>query len=617
MYPDPGRWGIQREFTDTNGARQSASESTVAAVLDAMGAGTDVPPDATAVVIESGDPLPHDVVHLRLEDGTESPIDREGRDLPFGYHTITDRGGVERSLIVSPGKCWLPDELKLWGWAVQLYAARSLRSWGIGDLHDLGSVARWAKGHGANVLLLNPFHAVNPGPQQASPYFPSSRRLKNPLYIAVEAVPGATTHPDFDDVVAAGRALNETETIDRDAIFELKMEVLRRVWETARSEPSFTAFCARQGSGLEDAATYMALAEHFGAGHPTWPEGYEHPRNPAVTEWRRANGDRIAFHMWLQWILDKQLEEVSQDIGLIHDLAIGVDSGGADAWMWQDVFADGVTVGAPPDQFSASGQDWGLPPFDPWKLRAAGYEPFIQTIRSCLSHGVGLRIDHVMGLFRLWWVPKGVSAAEGVYVRYPHDDLLGIVALESQRAGALIIGEDLGTVEVGVREEMAERNLLSYRVMWFEDDEPSDYPELALAAVTNHDLPPVAGVWTEADVEEHRELGIETDEQAARDLRDRLEADLGLATDAESEEVIEAVHHWIATSPSAVVIATLEDALAVERRPNIPGTSDEERSNWSVPLPHPVDRLHEHELANRVARAISSRRAQGTGPEPL
>jgi len=569
-----------------------------------MDAEEETPPRAGAVILHSGDPLPDDTVAVRLENGTHIEKGDLPASLPPGYHTIVDRSHEERALIVSPGTCWLPDDLKVWGWAVQLYAARSSRSWGMGDLRDLKAVARWARGHGADVLLLNPLHAVNPGPQQASPYFPSSRRARNPLYIAVEDVPGASELDDLDELVAAGGALNDSEVIDRKAVYQLKLNALKKIWASYRPDEAFDGFRAREG---DDIATYMALAEHFGGGHPTWPPEYQHPHDPSVTRWRAANRDRVEFHLWLQWLLEAQLEDASSEIGLVHDLAVGVDSGGADAWLWQDVFAPRVTIGAPPDQFSATGQDWGLPPFDPWKLRAAGYDPFIQTLRSGLAHGFGLRIDHVMGLFRLWWVPEDASAADGVYVRYPHHDLLDIVALESHRARAVIVGEDLGTVEEGVRDEMAARNLLSYRVLWFEDGAPDGYPELALAAVTNHDLPPVAGVWTGADLDEHRDLGIEVDEEAARQLRERLERDLGLAADAELHEVIEAVHLWIVTAPSAVVVATLEDALAVERRPNIPGTSDDERANWSLPLPHPIDRLHEHELATRVARALSAR----------
>jgi 4-alpha-glucanotransferase len=352
----------------------------------------------------------------------------------------------------------------------------------------------------------------------------------------------------------------------------------------------------------------MALAERFGTERSEWPDAFRYPHSAEEIEWRESNAARIEFHIWLQWLLERQLQDAAGTIGLIHDLPVGIDPDGADAWLWHDVLPTGVTVGAPPDDFSATGQNWGLPPFDPWKLRTAAYRPFIETIRSALTHGMGLRIDHVMGLFRLWWVPEGMSAADGVYVRYPSDDLLDIVALESQRAHALIVGEDLGTVEDGVREEMAARKMLSYKVLWFEEDLPASYPQLALAAVTNHDLPTVGGVWTQADVAEQRGLGLEIDENSAREMRERLERVAGASDDAPLEDVIYETHRGLAGAPCMITIATLDDAVAAVRRPNIPGTRDEDRPNWSIPLPEPIGALREHGLAQRVAQGLSSGR---------
>jgi 4-alpha-glucanotransferase len=607
---DDLRWGIQREYTDAHEEPHVASPETIEVVLDAMDAGDTAPPSSSTIVMRSDGTVPDDIVTVQLEDGVEVDLeDDEPRTLPPGYHLGVDRDGSQRPMIVSPGRCWLPNDLRVWGWGVQLYAARSSRSWGMGDLADLKSIGTWGREVGAEVLLLNPLNAANPGVQQASPYFPSSRRIRNPLYIAVEDVPGAADLDGLAELVTAGRALNEGGVIDRDAVYELKMRALESLWAARRPEPDFDAYREDQPASLEDLATYMTLAERFGTDRSEWPDVYQQPGAPAVLEWRESNRARVDFHVWLQWLLDRQLDDAASTIGLIHDLPVGIDPGGADAWLWHDVLPAGVTVGAPPDDFSATGQNWGLPPFDPWKLRAAAYRPFIETIRSVLSHGIGLRIDHVMGLFRLWWVPEGMSAADGVYVRYPHDDLLNIVALESQRARSLIVGEDLGTVEDGVREEMSSRKMLSYRVLWFEDDLPASYPRSALAAVTNHDLPTVAGMWTGADVAEQRDLGVEVDEASAGQMKERLQRVTDASDDSEVDDVIHEAHRGLASAPSMITIATLDDALGATRRPNIPGTGDDDRPNWSIPLPEPIDRIRENELAQRVAGGLSSGRS--------
>jgi 4-alpha-glucanotransferase len=302
-------------------------------------------------------------------------------------------------------------------------------------------------------------------------------------------------------------------------------------------------------------------------------------------------------------LIELQLAEASEAIGIINDLAIGVDPEGADAWLWRDSFASGVTVGAPPDEFNLAGQDWGLPPFDPWKLRAQAYEPFIETIRSGMSHSAGIRIDHVMGLFRLYWIPEGSSPAEGTYVRYPYEDLLNILALESNRAGAFVVGEDLGTVEDVVRDEMEERNMLSYRLLWFEEEPPKRFPEKALAAVSNHDVPTIAGLWTGADIEALRALGLEVNEEGLEAQLARLRKWTGLAPTAPVEEVIEATYELLAEAPSAVVMATLEDTLGVVERPNLPGTTDE-RPNWSIPLPLTLEEVIADPRVERAAKTL-------------
>jgi 4-alpha-glucanotransferase len=288
----------------------------------------------------------------------------------------------------------------------------------------------------------------------------------------------------------------------------------------------------------------------------------------------------------------------------MQDLPIGVDPDGADAWAWQDSLATGASVGAPPDRYVKRGQDWGLPPFVPHRLRALGYQPFIETIRAALRHAGGLRIDHVMGLFRLFWIPLGLTPAEGGYVRYPADDLLAIVALESHRAGAFVVGEDLGTVETGVRERLAANGVMGYRVLWFEDGPTARYPELAMAAVTTHDLPTIAGLWSGADIAEQHALGLEPNETALEATRKRLSVATGTAPGSRIEDVIEGTHRVLARAPSLLVTATLDDALAVPERPNVPGTT-QERANWSIALPAPLETLQTTPLALRIAAALA------------
>jgi len=304
----------------------------------------------------------------------------------------------------------------------------------------------------------------------------------------------------------------------------------------------------------------------------------------------------------LQWALELQFAAATAGMTVIQDLPIGVSGGGADAWAWQEVLAEGVSVGAPPDAFNSQGQDWGSPPLVPWRLRDADYEPFIQSIRATIAGAGGLRIDHVMGLFRLWWVPGGGSAADGAYVRYPAEDLLDIVALESHRAQALVVGEDLGTVEDGVREAMEEHGILSYRLLWFEDDDPSEWPASAMAAISTHDLPTVAGLWTGADLTEQREQGTGTDEELERGRASLLAHLPGLPADATAEQAVERAHRLLARAPAALLSATLDDAVGAVRRPNMPGAGH--RPNWSLPLPVLLEDLATHPLVQTVARTL-------------
>jgi 4-alpha-glucanotransferase len=604
--PDPKSWGVAPGYVDAREQWKETPPETAAAILDAMEAGDDAPPESPVVVARPGAEIDlGDAVEVRFEGGGSAEVDGTlPPDAPLGYHRLVGRDGNEQDLILSPGTCYLPEGLRSWGWAVQLYSARSSRSWGIGDLGDLGELARWARGTGADVLMVNPLHAPQPGPQQPSPYFPSSRRWRNPLYVRIEDVPGASEAlADVDDLATQGRKLNAGERIDRDEVYRLKMEALERLWRARSDDAGFQAFRERCGSSLTDFATYMTLVEHHGGGPATWPAKHRDPARPAVKKFRVENEERVLFHEWVQWLLERQLLDAAEEVGLVHDLAIGVDPEGADAWLWNDVFARGVTVGAPPDLFNSHGQNWGLPPFDPWKLRSASYRPYVETLRANLVGAAGIRVDHVLGLFRLFWIPEGAGPADGTYVRYPYRDLLDVLALESHRAQAFVVGEDLGTVEDVVPQEMNARSMLSYRLLWF-DERPERYPELSLAAITNHDLPTVAGMWTGEDLEEQRALGLDPNEEAEADVRERFRRAARLRDDAAPADAVKKAHSLLAKSSSAVVVATLEDALEVRRRPNQPGTTDE-RPNWSMPLPVPVDELGDQPLVKSVARTLA------------
>jgi 4-alpha-glucanotransferase len=597
--PTTDEWGIDASWLDALDEEHSVAQATIDRLREVIGTPPADLEDRAPIVARPGDALEVDEADVVCEDGEVRHIDGHlPDDFPLGYHWLQSSEG-RRRLIVSPGRCWLPDD-RAWGWAVQLYATRSRSSWGIGDLADLRAVRRMAADQGAGFLLINPLHAVAPtAGQEASPYLPATRRFRNPIYLRVPEVPGAERVDVEDD---AGRALSEGPLIDRDAVWARKREVLMRIFLAHGGGEAFTRWREDQGQTLQDWATWAAIAEEHGGDWHTWPEELRRPRGAALDRYVEQHGAVVAFHAWLQWALELQFTAATHGMTVIQDLPIGVAGGGADAWAWQEVLAEGVSVGAPPDAFNSQGQDWGSPPLTPWRLRDADYEPFVQSIRATMAGAGGLRIDHVMGLFRLWWVPSGGSAAEGAYVRYPSEDLLDIVALESHRAQALVVGEDLGTVEDGVREALAEHGILSYRLLWFEDDAPADWPAEAMAAITTHDLPTVAGLWTGADVEEQRTHAAGTEEELERGRTSLLAHLPAMGDGAPVEAAVERAHRLLAEAPCRLLSATLDDAVGERRRPNMPGTTD--RPNWSLPLPVAVEDLPEHPLLQAVARAL-------------
>ncbi|MBB5934931.1 4-alpha-glucanotransferase [Streptomyces zagrosensis] len=413
--------------------------------------------------------------------------------LPFGCHTLRahapgGRSAVSR-LIVAPDR--MPERPgRTHGFLVQLYSLLSARSWGMGDLGDLADLAAWSgRTIGAGFLQLNPLHAAVPGaPTDPSPYRPSSRRFPDPSYLRVADVPEyaqlrGADRARVDELLVRADALRDAvlgkgALIDRDATWDLKREALELVRKVPLSPGRRAAYCdylAERGQALDDHATWCVLAERYGPDWRSWPSGLSDPRSGRTARFRGDHLDQVDFHCWLSWLTDAQLaaaqrtaRDAGMGIGLIHDLAIGVHPFGADAWAQQHVFAAGMSIGAPPDAFTSRGQDWGLPPWRPDALAASAYAPYRELLRGMLRHAGALRIDHVMGLFRLWWVPQGREPIDGCYVRYDAEAMLGMLALEAHRANALVIGEDLGTVEPGIRETLAERGVLGTSVLWFE-----------------------------------------------------------------------------------------------------------------------------------------------------
>ena len=563
---------------------------------------------APPVFVRPGARLPRGVRSIELENGGERPggLLLTG-DAPYGYHHLVMRDGRRVPMVTSPGRCALPDALRGWGWAAQLYAVRSREGWGIGDLGDLRSLGSWSRRQGAAMLLVNPLHAVRPGiPQEPSPYFPSSRLFRNPIYLRIQDLPGAPYNPEVAALLRKAGELRDAPILERDRVMPLKLRALESLWARFRGDKDFDAYVAREGILLERYACFCVLAERHAGSWTRWPARYRHSGNRAVGELMTTDRARVDFHRWLQWLLDGQLGRAGRELPLVHDLAVGFAPDGADAWLWQDVVASDARIGAPPDDFNPAGQDWGVPPFDPARLRAAGYAPLIATMRRMMGAGIGVRIDHVMGLFRLWWVPLGArDPSAGAYVRYPAGELLDILALESMRAGCGVVGEDLGTVESGVRSALHRRGLLSYRLAWFESRPPDRYPTQALAALTTHDLPTAAGVWTGADLAEMESTGRPVSRRAELGVRRKLRGLAGVSDGAPAPLVVERAYAALARAPSRLVVATLDDACLAERRPNMPG--DVARPNWSIPLPRTLEQLRRDRLPRRIAAVLNHR----------
>ncbi len=630
----PAAIRIEDGYVDTAG-RWHATDPDVAALIRAAlatpspagGAGL-VPP----WIVDAGQTvaLPEDVhaATIHLEDSSVLRCERQlPPDLPLGYHSLIPLDEQPaRALIVTPPRAHSAPP-RSWAWTVQVPSLRAAGDWGIGDLGDVARFGSAATRLGATHVLLSPLHATGCLlPQQDSPYSASSRRWRNPLLIDIDQVrrslPETDDEPTLDALARRARGLNEANRIDRNLAWAVKREALGLLWEVQRRAPApaFEAWRATQGTSLTVFATHEALAETYQRPWPQWPSASRHPDSPTVGRFARDHATLVAFHAWLQWLIEQQLAHAATTTTLLCDLAVGSTPDGADAWALQDCMALGARIGAPPDDFNVDGQNWGVIPFHPTALQQAGYRPFIEMLRGAFNNAGGVRIDHVMGLFRLYLVPDGRPNHQGAYVSYPARDLLALLSLESVRAGAFVIGEDLGTVGASVRSALAERGVLSTRLVLFEKDPPDAYPEHCFAAVTTHDLPTITGLFDGTDAEDRRAAGADDDPAADALLKGRVlaaaasvDGDVPAMAEARVEavvpddlEILKGVHRALAASPARIAAATIEDALGLRHRPNLPGTVGT-HPNWVQRVPLSVEQFASQPGVRAIADAFASR----------
>lgn len=576
------------------------------------------------------------------------------RDLPLGYHRLVAvTGGQQQDceLIVTPERLVMDPALvehRGWGVAAQLYSARSSRSWGIGDLADLDELSSWfGRELGSSFTLVNPLHSAAPtAPMEASPYLPITRRFANPIYLRVEAIPefaylDEAARREIDQIAAPLLAAdNDPGLLNRDATWAGKSRALELVFGIDLSpgrRAAFDAYVRDEGQGLTDFATWCALAEEHGPRWDRWPTELQQLGSAAVEREADRLSERVAFHRWLQWQLDEQMagvqhsaKDAGMPIGIMHDLAVGVHRFGSDTWSDPLGMARGVTVGAPPDNFNQVGQDWSQPPRRPDQLAATGYRGYRDMLRTLLRHSGGLRIDHVLGLFRLWWIPEGMPSSAGTYVRYDHHAMVDILVLEAHRAGALIVGEDLGTVQPWVRGFLAERGILGTTILWFERKKgvptpPAQWRANAMATVTVHDLPPTLGFLAGAHVTLRDELNLLTrplaDEQAAFEgelnaWRTMMEESGLLRPQASEDEVVVALHRLMTRAPAKLLAVALTDLVGDRRIQNQPGT-DKEYPNWKMPLSGPdgqVALIDDLPSSNRLRAIVGAVGGHRRGP---
>jgi 4-alpha-glucanotransferase len=538
-----------------------------------------------------------------------------GVPLPEGYHTLeatVSAGGPRRtgtqSLIVVPRAC--RKVRSVFGVFANLYTVRSASDWGSGDLSTLAQLLEWTAREGGDFVGVNPLHALRNIGWEVSPYSPVTRLYRNPIYLDPGAVP-AELRSEWESV-RAGRA------VEYERVMALKRRALTSVHAGFVPDESYRRYLQVEGEALERYATFEALVDHIGHGDwRRWPDPFRDPRSSEVAAFRAGHEREVDFHRWLQFELDRQLGAAAERgrraglrIGVYQDLAIGTSASGADIWANPHLFLEGVSIGAPPDDYSATGQNWGLPPVDPRALREGRYDFWIRLLRSSFRHAGALRIDHVMGLFRQFWIPEGASGTEGAYVRFPADDLLGILVLEARRHGAVVVGEDLGTVPPEVRPALRRRGILASRVLYFEREHgrfrpAAEYEPASLATADTHDNPPLAGFWSGRDITLRREVGeLRSDEavEGAREERERVKQAMlqRLAADgvlpsaeepATGAELRGAIHEFLCRTPAAMVGLNLDDLVGETLPVNLPGVSSDRYPSWTRKLEIPIERL--------------------------
>ncbi|CDL80038.1 4-alpha-glucanotransferase [Xenorhabdus cabanillasii] len=601
--------------------------------------------------------------------------------LPLGYHTLIltpisgqkdDTQHHRMQIIITPERCYEPKPLKkghkLWGACVQLYTLRSENNWGIGDFGDLKQMLRELAQRGGAFIGLNPLHAMYPAmPENASPYSPSSRHWLNVIYIDVNQVEDfkssteAQTWWQSPETQHKLQHARQTEWVDYSTVVALKMTALRLAYQqfNTRTEAdplyiAFRQFITQGGKSLYSQAVYDALLcklyseSHAYWGWPVWPEKYREPDSDTVQEFCHTHSQEVAFFLWLQWIADRQLADCfsesqnnSMPIGIYRDLAVGVAQGGSETWENRELYCTEASIGAPPDILGPLGQNWGLPPMNPHVLQAQHYQPFIELLRSNMRHCGALRIDHVMALLRLWWIPQGESAAQGVYVHYPVDDLLAILALESQRHCCMVIGEDLGIVPEEIVGKLRNYGVYSYKVFYFERDgqgefkSPDEYTTQAMATITTHDLPTLRGFWQSDDLKLGESIGLYPDSALLAELYDEREhckqkllaglhrsgylseslsitnTPIQLQQEASSSQISVSInhdiHYYLASSASALLGLQPEDWLDMEHPVNVPGTT-REYPNWRRKLTVTLEAIFKDERVNHLLETVDKHR---------
>ena len=644
--------GLAIDWVDADGRAQTATDDVLRSVLG----GLELPAEDDEQVLDSLEKLrrilgtgnlpplltvdrgqwldlshyfsPNALCEVELENGGRLALHLSDHGwLPaldeIGYHTLRF-AGEQCVLAVAPQRCFNMSDAtgsrhpRAWGIGVQLYSLRRQGDGGVGDTQALECLARSAAQQGADALGISPVHAMfSADAQRYSPYSPSSRLFNNVLYSAPGSILGERALRQAIEsagLEAEMQRLEQLDLIDWPAVAATKQRLLRALYDDFRTggnpqAEDFASFRRHGGEALENHCRFEALhAVHIREGDiwdwRHWPQEYRNPHSAAVGEFAREHADEVSYHAFCQWLIDRGLDRAQtaarsagMHIGLISDLAVGADGGGSQAWSRQAQLLSQLTVGAPPDILNRSGQSWGISAFSPWGLKAHGFSAFIEMLRANFAHAGGMRIDHVMGLHRLWVMPAGASSDQGAYLHYPEDDLLRLLALESVRHHAIVLGEDLGTVPEGLRERLAARGILGMRVLLFEQDHaqhffaPQDWPETAIATTSTHDLPPIPAWWKSGDIDWRARIDGVGEDKLAEQLRGRDREREGLRAalvracgmpaqvSAQSPELGDAAAAFIGMTPAPLVLLPMEDALGLEEQPNLPGTIDE-HPNW-------------------------------------